>query len=282
MTTIVTDSSVCIKRRETEDLGIKIIPTAYYANDRLYFESMSDENGNFEPVLRERCKFSTAHPNPSSFLSCFEEELAKGNDILCITISSRLSGAYSAAHLAAKQAADERIAVVDSHLTGGGLHLLAKEARRMLEAGVGKTELIDSLLEKRANIRTAFTVDDITPLRNSGRIGLVRLGITTMLNIKPILLLKDGIVVSGCAARGKASTIKALTRDIPNDASELAVDYIGNSRLAADICHILRQRHPNTPMSLHKLGPVLAIHLGLNTVAVTFARYPQPLSQEGS
>lgn len=274
MITIVTDSSSYFKKEEAQALGIRIVPMGYVINGRGYSESYADLNGDFENLLKSNGSFSTSHPNLSAFLSCFEEELAKGNEILCITISSRLSGAYSTAYNAAKQTGSERIMVFDSYLVAGGLYLLIKKAQQLISSGLTLNEIMNKLQEVRDRISIAFSVDDMTPLRKSGRIGLVRMSVETILNKKPILLLKEGTVISNSIARGNNDIIRKLTQKVTADAGELVVNYIGNGRLAANLYGVLKDICPNAPISLQKMGPVLGIHLGLNVVAVSFIVLP--------
>ena len=140
MITMITDSSAYFDKAEARALGIKIVPMSYTVDGQVYSESYRDQNGDFENLLRSNKRFSTSQPNLSAFLSCFEEEITMGNQVLCVTISSRLSGAYSTAHMAAKQTGSEHIAVFDSRLTAGGLYLLIKEANKLIESGLEQIE----------------------------------------------------------------------------------------------------------------------------------------------
>ena len=269
MITIVTDSSSYFKKAEARDLGVRVIPINYSVNGHNYSESFSDQNGDFESLLKVNGKFTTTHPSIFAFLGCFEEELSKNNQVLCITISSHLSGTYNAAYSAAKQINSDGIAVLDSHFAAGGLYLLIKEARKFARDGLSLVEIVQKLLIARDKIIMAFSVDDITPLRNSGRIRFVRMSMGTILNIKPILICSDGAVVSDGIARGSTEIIKKLTAKINADAQEVVISYIGDNRLAANLYHVVRGSLPLTTITLQKVGPILGIHLGLRAVAIS-------------
>ncbi|MDR0490716.1 MAG: DegV family protein [Oscillospiraceae bacterium] len=270
MITIVTDSSSYLKKSEAQEYGVRIVPINYSINGQNYSESFSDLNGDFEKLLKGSGTYSTSHPNLSAFLSCFEEELQKNNEVLCVTISSRLSGAYSTAYMAAKQTENENIAVFDSQLTAGGLYLLIKETRKLIEKGISLNEILKELPSVRGRIAIAFSVDDMTPLRNSGRIGFVRLSVGTFLNIKPILLCKDGAVVSDSIAHGNTEIIKKLIGKISKDTQEIVISYIGDNRLTSNLYHVISGLFPNVAITLQKIGPVLGIHLGLKAIAISF------------
>lgn len=268
MITIVTDSTAYFTKKEAEALNIKIVPSSYSVNGQRYLESYSDCNGDFERLLKSNADIKTSQPNPSSFLSCFEEILRTGNDILCITISSRLSGTYSTAHIAAKQFGG-RITVLDSLSTAGGLNLMAVRARELLMTGYPVKEVYNMLLDFRKSIVTAFSVDDMIPLRKSGRIGIVRMSVSTILNIKPILLCEDGAVVSDTIARGYGDIIKKLLQKINHSSKQVVINYIENSSLAFDIFTIVKKTYPDINVKLSKMGPVLGIHLGLGVISVS-------------
>jgi len=268
--TVVTDSSAYFKRAEAEGLGVKIVPIGWSAGGRFYLESYGDCNGEFESVIKKSPDVSTAHPGAASYLSVFEEETAKGNEVLCLTISSRLSGAYGSAHEAAARMANGSVAVFDSRLSAGGLYLLVKKAAELAAVGLSLEQITEKLYEIRDSITVMFSVGDIEPLRRSGRIGLVRKGVATILNRRPILVLGDGVVISDMVARGENDVIRKLVAGVSPNAAEIVVSYVGNGRLAADIYGALVKSFAPGTVRLQKMGPVLGIHLGLNVVAVSY------------
>jgi len=268
--TIVTDSSSYIKKKEAQELGIKIVPINYIVDGQSFSESYGDENGDFENLLKGLGRYSTAHPNISVFLSAFEEELHAGNEVLCIPMSSRLSGAYGTAHMAAKQAESEKIAVFDSRLTAGGLYLLIKEAKNLIENGVSLDEILSRLPKIRERIAIAFSVNDMTPLRNSGRMGFVRMSVSTFLNIKPILLCKDGAIVSDSVVHGNTELIKKLADRISTKTREVVINYIGDNQMATNLYNVIQKNVEDVPISLQKIGPALGIHLGLKVIGISF------------
>lgn len=270
MITIVTDSSAYFKKEEADELGVKIVPLNYAVNGKSFVESYGDQNGEFEELLKNGIMLSTSQPNVMAFLSCFENEIKKGNEILCITISSRLSGTFFTAQMAAKQNKTQKIAVFDSYFTTGGLYLLIKEARRLIDSGASLDEVVDELPKIRSKIQFAFTVDDIAPLRKSGRIGNVRMSVGTILNQKPILLLNEGIVVFSSIAHGNRDIIKEALKMTSEGAKEFIVNYIGYEQLTTNLYNVLTDAYPDIPVNIRKVGPVMGINLGLNAASLSF------------
>ena len=269
MITLVTDSSAYIRKAEAESLGVRIVPLSYTVNGLPYSESYSDMNGDYETLLKKPGNFATSQPGMAAFLSCFEEELAKSRQVLCITISSRLSGAYGTAYQAARQTKSGDVAVFDSYLTAGGLYLLVKEAARLIANGAELSDIVQRLPEVRVRISITFTVDDIAPLRASGRAGFVRMGVGTILNIKPILICKDGAVVFENSARGSTDLIRKIVKKVPEKAADAVISYIGENSVAVNLYNVIKTTHPQINICFQKLGPVLGIHLGLKALGVS-------------
>lgn len=200
MISIIIDSTAYLTRREAQELGVTVLPAVFYTPEKVFEEGFIEENDDFEEVLaRGGCR--TCHTNATLFYGEFERQIRQGNEVLCVTISSRLSGTYSSACLAASQLNSPDIAIVDSLTTAGGLFSLVKAARRLAGEGRGLWEIARELERMRERVSIAFSVDDMGPLRRSGRLGVVRQSVGTILNLRPILLLKNGTVHAQGTAR---------------------------------------------------------------------------------
>ena len=271
MIAIVADSSVYMTKKEAQMLGVSIVPLTFTANGHIYNETYMDCNGDFQNLIFwNSMQCQTAGSSIASFMSTFNDLLSDGLEVLCLTISSRLSGTYSSAMIAAKEVNQDKIKVIDSRSTAGGLYLLVKEARAMAIAGMNIQEIAAQLEKKREKIAIAFSVDDMAPLRNSGRLGIVRQSVGTILNIKPLLSCVDGAVVADGIARGRYDQIQKLVGKIPQNAAAIIVHYIKNSEFVDAMMKEVRRLHPNAKIEKRPLGPVLSIHLGLSTVGVVW------------
>ena len=198
-------------------------------------------------------------------------------EVLCLTISSRLSGTYSNASLAAKSVGGA-IRIVDGRTTAGGSCLLLRHAAQRIREGAQLQPLAEELRALREQIGIAFSVTDMNPLRRSGRLGIVRQSVGTILNIRPILQLVQGGVVACDTARGRRDQIRKLAGCVPKDAQRLIVHAIGNQHGADDLAAQLEQLFPGVPLERRRVGPVLGIHLGLGVIGVVWDRSPQAAS----
>lgn len=272
MIKIITDSTVYIRHAEAAELCIRVIPIAYTIKGVRYSEYYSDTDSEFIKYIEHGGKITTIQPDSKAFSEAFREELNAGNEVLCITLSSRLSGIFSSAVTAAEKvdSKSESIHVFDSRLTAGGLYLLVCEAKKLIDDGKRINEILLMLEKIRDKITSYFSVDDMTPLRESGRIGFVRMGVGTILNIKPILLCRDGMVVFEEAARGTNDIIRKLTEKIPANAQNVVINYINSNSIASNLYNVIKSKCPDLDIQLSELGPVLTAHLGIGVVAVSF------------
>ncbi|NLV58323.1 MAG: DegV family protein [Clostridiales bacterium] len=269
MFTVVTDSSVYMTRQEAETLGVHVLPLLYSVDGISLSEGYAYENGSYHELIAQGKTLHTAQVSPSSFLKAFGELLHMGHSVLCLTMSSRLSGVYSSATMAARELDISRIAVVDSLSTAGGLAMLVEKACELSQESRTLSEAADELVRMRERVGIALSVDNMDALRKSGRLGFVRQSVGTVLNLRPILLVRNGAVVSGGVVRGANAQLAELVRNIPAEAKRIIVHYIADQAAAQVLCQMLR---PNftCPISIAEVGPVLAIHLGLNAIGVAW------------
>lgn len=271
MIAIVTDSTICISRAEAAKLGLFIVPQTYHVFGQMFTEGFQGENGRFEELLKlYGSTAKTAHAGIGAFLSTYETLLGRGFEVLAITMSSRLSGAYSAASMAAGELPGRPIRVVDSLTTAGGLTLLCRAVRENIRGGAGLDEAARFAHSCRDEIGTVFSVDNMDALRRSGRIGFVRQSVTTILNIRPVLLCRDGMVISEGMERGQNALITRMASMIPKDASEIIVMDGSNPRQKQLLWNAVGRRFPHLKPDSGKIGPVLSVHLGLGVLGAAW------------
>lgn len=271
MVAIVTDSTVYLSKREAQELSIRVVPMSYTLDGKIYNETYADCNGNFEKVISESStRGMTSQVTVAAFMSTFQELLRQGFDVLCITVSSRLSGTYSSAAIAARELRSDRIMIVDSLSVAGGMYLLVREAKAMSVAGMTLEKISGQILSLRERVAIAFSVDDIDLIRNGRRLGRVRQSMSTMLNRKPLFSLQDGAIVSDIMVRGRHEMVRLLANKIPMNVNEVIVHHIDQRQTALAICNEIERLHPKIQIETRTIGPVLGIHLGLGAVGLVW------------
>lgn len=271
MIAIVTDSSAGISREDAKEWGISIVPMTYTADEKQFFEDYIGKDRNYEDLIeQDDGELRTSQSSIRAFTHIFRYLLGKGYDILCLSISSRLSGTYNNACVAARNLDEEKahIRVVDSRTTSGGLFLLAREAKRKIQNGATLEEAAAYVHDIRSQMETHFTVKDMAPLRRSGRLGVVRQSVGTILNIRPLLAIKNGCVVATGTVRGNHEKLRALEKLVPAEAREVIVNHLKNDSEAEKLAMQLKKRH--STVLIRPIGPVLGIHLGVGSIGVSW------------
>jgi DegV family protein with EDD domain len=235
---------------------------------RDYVDLAPDE---FYRRLREAEELpTTSQPTPADFLAVYEE--VSGNErVYSLHIAGTLSGTVESARTAAAETGG-RVRVVDATTASAGIALLGLAIQRRLERGTDDEE-IDALIERhRAESHLIFTLETLEYLRRGGRIGKAGAAAGQLLNIKPILTIRDGEVVALKRVRGNtkafAEFVKLFTADTP-DARELrvAIAHADAPDKAESLAAMVQRERPSATIELvSTLGPVVATHAGPGTV----------------
>ena len=218
MITLVTDSTAYLTKEEADRLKLRVVPMHYTIAGNSYTEGFADENQNFvDKIAANPDLCATAQASVADFVGMFQAIVHQGGEVLCVVISSRLSGAYSSACIAAKAVDAEKVRVVDSRTTAGGLALLLKKAAKLIRQGYPLEDIVAQVKKQREKTGIAFSVEDMESLRKSGRLSIVRQSVGAILNIRPILCLeKDGgALVCAGTARGRNAQMQALADRVP-------------------------------------------------------------------
>lgn len=268
MITIVSDSSACMTRIEALQLGVICVPMTYSLDDTIYTEHFIGENGEYEQLLRTSQELRTSQCSPNAFFETFRTLRAAGQEVLCLTISSRMSGTYSNACLCARELDDASIRVLDTAKTASGMLMMIKEARKLANQGFSLDQIYEALAAMRPRINTLFSVTDMGPLRRSGRLGSVRQSVGTLLNARPILTCNaDGTVEACDVVRGTHEQHKRLINAVPSGAVEAVVHHIALKADARSIANKLTERGIKQ-VEVREIGPVLGVHLGVDILSV--------------
>lgn len=267
---LITDSTACLTQREANQLQTLMVPMYYGKGGRTMDPEgfMAESTATPSPDSFSLEGYTTAQASVYAFSEVFARVVKEGNEALCITISSRLSGTYQNACRAAEDVGQGRIRVLDSLSTAGGLFLLLKEARAKIEEGASLDQVHEWIQSFRSRARTLFTLSDMEPLRKSGRLGFVRMSVSTLLNIRPILQLQDGAVVSHSMARGMTDILGKLKESVKKPQGAIVVQHSGQEEKAQALAE--RFRSEGHQVLIRQLNLVLLVHLGYPCLSVAW------------
>jgi DegV family protein with EDD domain len=214
----------------------------------------------------------SSQPSPADFEAVFDS-LSEYERILCVVLSSKISGTYESARLAAEPAG-ERVQVIDSGVTSGGTVILADAIQRRLARGTEEKE-IDALVERFKRERgLLFTVDTLEYLIRGGRIGKAAGLAGQLLSVKPILVLDDGEVAPRKRVRGRRKAIAEMERLFVEGSQDGSGLHVGVAHADAqedcdDLAGRVRAARPHASLDLFlTLGPVIGTHGGPGTLGL--------------
>ena len=267
MVAIVTDSSVGYSTAEISSRGIlSVVPLNYQFGGYFYEENASDRNGDFLPLMARLSPCKTAQPALNNFIRTFQSLTDKGCDVICIVLSSALSGTYSSACFAADQVGGN-IRVVDSGTIGPGMHLLVDEAVNMVKCGLPSEEIVRHLEGLKRKIGVVFTVESLERLVYGGRLNSAKA--KTTLNFRPVFELK-GKILFRTNARGNRERLEQMLSLIPDNVRRLIVGRCGEDTDVSEFTDMLHLRYPQVYIHQRVLGPVLSIHTGVGAFGAAY------------
>ena len=156
---------------------------------------------------------ATSQPSPELFAEAYEAALAAGDEVVLITISSKLSGTFQSANIAAMDF-DEGIYVIDSENACIGAGVLAEYAKQLADSGMSGKEIADKLNAEKKNLRLFATLDTLEYLVRGGRLSKVAGIAGGLLNIKPVITIRDGSIEVVGKARGTKQGNTMMLKEI--------------------------------------------------------------------
>lgn len=191
-----------------------IVPLTVHFGDTEYIDSITITHKEFyEKLIESDVLPTTSQATPFDFANVYEEVVNSGDTAVVITVSSKLSGTYQSACIAASDYPD-KIFVVDSFNVAIGAGILAELALQMIKKGLDAPTIAQKLIEERENICLIAMVDTLEYLCRGGRLSKTAALVGGMLSIKPVVALKDGEITVLGKARGSKQSNNLLIKEI--------------------------------------------------------------------
>lgn len=208
---IIVDSSTNVSEKYREK--IQSVPLTVRFGDKEYLDGVELSKHQFYEMLVESDVLpTTSQATPAAFADCFEAIASAGDSAVVITLSSKLSGTYQSAVLAAEDYPN--IYVVDSQSVAIGTGVLAQYAVELAQQGMGAKEIAQVLTQQREKVCVVALLDTLEYLKKGGRISKTVAFAGGMLNIKPVVTIQDGAVALIGKARGSRNGNNLLVEKI--------------------------------------------------------------------
>ena len=275
---IVTDSTADIPKHLAEELDIEVVPLTVHFGEEAYRDGYDlTPSAFFEKLKNFPDMPTTSQITPAMFEEAFKDALRDNDTIICITLSSKASGTHQSALIAKGMIENGDIEVIDSMAFSYGYGMIVVEAARMVKEGKSKEEIVAQVKDMLQRLDTYFIVDTLAYLKKGGRINLTAAVVGTILNIKPLLSVQDGLVVPVDKIRGNKNIIPKMVKLIKSKGYDLSERTVGLAhgampeRLEELKETIGKEFHPRG-FAVSEVGSVIGAHAGPGIIGMFILR----------
>jgi DegV family protein with EDD domain len=272
-TAVVLDSTADFADAPQRFPNFRVVPLYVSFGDESLKDYVDITPDRFYERLQSSAQLpTTSQPTPGDFLATYEELAPHYEHIRVFTISSTLSGTYGSAVTAAEMLGGDKVRVIDSGTVSASVALMAIGVQRRLERGTTDDE-IDAFVERyQREHHLLFTVNTLEYLAKGGRIGRAAAFAGNLLNVKPILAIRDGEVIPLKRVRGNAKAFAefreqfvATTTDSPK--LEVGIAHAAAPERLEALRRLVEHERPHAQIEIATiLGPVVGTHAGPGTV----------------
>lgn len=272
---IIVDSTSDIPADLIEKHGIEVVPLTVNFEDKCYLDKIEITSQEFFNKLAESEKLpTTSQASPGAFVEVFEKALEEGHEILGIFISTKFSGTCESARMAKDMVGSDKIHIIDSQTACLGACLLILEAVKLVNKGLNIKEIVEKLEEMKPKVSIYAGVDTLKYLEKGGRLSKGAATVGTLLNIKPILRVKNSSIESIDKVRGKNKILKWLEDFIDGNVNienrTVAIYHSVNEELAISLKNTLEEKYNEKEIFIGEIGSVIGTHVGPNAIAIGY------------
>lgn len=274
---VVTDSSCDLPQSLVDALRIEIVPlTIRFGDEELVDRDELDTDEFWHRLEHVKALPETAAPSAGAFEAKFRELLARGaTGIVCINLSSHLSATMQAAQVAAAAVArDIPVQVIDSQSASMGLGNLCLTAARRAADGDSLESIVNEVVNRRDRTKLFATLDTLEFLKRGGRVGNARALLGTVLSIKPVIEVREGVVEEAGKVRTRSKALRLLAAKASEEKIEHLAVLHGNAPDLDELLELLEPVFPRDDIITGVVGPVIGTHAGPRVIGVTFQVVP--------
>ncbi|HHS8167688.1 TPA: DegV family protein [Streptococcus pyogenes] len=269
---IVTDSSITIEPELIKALDITVVPLSVMIDSKLYSDNDLKEEGHFLSLMKASKSLpKTSQPPVGLFAETYENLVKKGvTDIVAIHLSPALSGTIEASRQGA-EIAETPVTVLDSGFTDQAMKFQVVEAAKMAKAGASLNEILAAVQAIKSKTELYIGVSTLENLVKGGRIGCVTGVLSSLLNVKVVMALKNDELKTLVKGRGNKTFTKWLDSYLAKNShrpiAEIAISYAGEASLALTLKERIAAYY-NHSISVLETGSIIQTHTGEGAFAV--------------
>jgi DegV family protein with EDD domain len=276
MTIIIADTTCGLPRRLLEERCIPLIPQIVTFGEESFHDDSDLDTATFLSKLKASAALpKTSAPEPSLYYPVFAEARKKGESVIVVAPTSRASGTVRSAETAAQDFPSVDLRVVDTQTVSCNLGSMVLVADDMAKSGKSVDEIVAKLNNMVPRGRLYFVVDTLEYLAKGGRIGGAKKMLAELLEIKPILQVKDGQVEPFEQQRTKKRALARLVEVVMEscqggEEAHLCVLQVEAEKEAQALVEELKSKVPVSHIPVYELPPAIVVHAGPKAMGVGF------------
>lgn len=265
---IIGITSSGLEPADAQKYGITIVPLRVNFGTETLRDGVDISKDEFLRRLAASKLFpTTSQPPAGDFLQLYQQFRAEGHEVLCVVLSNKLSGSWLSANTARLQLNDDHVAVFDTLNISAGEALILIEAAKLANAGETIAEILPRLEVMRDGMKLYFVLDTLEYLAKGGRVGNAQAFLGSMLQMKPILEIRNGLIEGAERVRTKAKArarLRALIAEAMRGKSkaQLSVLYTGLPDSAIEFAGELKQTYQLADCPIYAMSPAVSAHTG--------------------
>lgn len=280
---IVTDSVACLTKEQVEKYGILVVPIKILFEDKIYRNGVDlAPSEAYQLLAKAPDYFSTSPSSPSDYTDIFRELAVNGQDILCLTVSSKLSTVFNVASLAAEQVRQELpqsiIEIMDSKNATASQGFIVQSAAQAAARGNELSEVIKVAGIVRDRVHFLLALDTIRYAYRTGRIPKIATQVGSMLGVKPLLTISDGVVhlvgIVRTKQRGVERIIKTMRRKVGNHPVHVAVMHAAVPEEGERLKERISAEFNCVELFLTEVSPIIGYAIGPGVLGLAFYTLP--------
>ncbi len=273
---IIADTTSSLPVQKAQDLGITYMPQIIVFGDTTYRDDTEIDSATFLKKLKSSTTLpKTAAPPPALYTPVYEKMAVPGNTVFVITPSAEVSGTFRSATVAAQDFPGADIRIIDARTIASGFGSIVKKSVEWAGQGLAPDEIERNIKDLINRSRTYFIVDTLEYLHKGGRIGAAQMLVGSLLQVKPILTIKDGAThpVESQRTQKKAFTRlkEIVAAECPHGSGSCLTMGQGDAVATADqLASELKTEFGLTELPIYEMPPAILVHAGPGVISVSF------------
>ena len=274
MLRIVMDSAGDAPHEWLDEFDIQVIPINIHFGEKTYLQGVDLSNADFYRIADETGTIpKTSQPTPGQFIEFYERIAKAGDTILSLHVTGKLSGTLNSARIAAKELVGKfHIHPVNSASGSAAMGYMLREARLLERAGANIETIKERLAQISRDVQVILTLDTLEYARRSGRVKALQAALASILNVKPVIILKEGVLEFGERVRTRSKSLDHIL--------EITAQRVGRRLVNAAVVHSEDPKSGNSLMErvrerlncqnliLTELSIGVAANLGPGTIGI--------------